>query len=268
MSEVSYKQIEEANKDIKTMKIGNGDYAKVNERVKAFRKVYPGGTIITDIEELTENGVRIKATVKDAGEKVIATGRASETKENNGKSKINLTSLIENCETSAVGRALGFAGFGIDAEIATGEDMAKARNANKSFEIAPKMFIREEEAAEIIKLSVKDLMRKMGVVVSELNDKIEKELWTDLSHLNAWQYLKLETRLKTLNNEDNVWHDLYAQNSKIKEVVAKNTSVSYITAWERLAKVAIQQCGTNESLKNEVIDFYLDAGIDLTKENG
>ena len=38
---VSYEQIEKANKEIETVKLGTKGYAQVNERIKAFRKVYP-----------------------------------------------------------------------------------------------------------------------------------------------------------------------------------------------------------------------------------
>jgi len=58
---VSYEQIENANKEINSMKIGNKDYATVNERVKAFRKVYPNGSVETEIEDLTDTAVRMKA---------------------------------------------------------------------------------------------------------------------------------------------------------------------------------------------------------------
>ena len=54
---------------------------------------------------------------------ILATGTAYE-KENS--SFINKTSYIENCETSAVGRALGFAGFGIDVAIRSAEEAANA----------------------------------------------------------------------------------------------------------------------------------------------
>ena len=141
---VSYEQIKKANEEIEKMQVGNGKYAKVSERVKAYRKVYPTGAITTEIEEITENSVRIKAIVTDEIDNVIATGRATEEKKAKGKMTINLTDMIENCETSAVGRALGFAGFGIDQEIASGEDIQRNKYQNKMYEIYDKMFIRDE----------------------------------------------------------------------------------------------------------------------------
>ena len=44
---VSYEQIKKANDEIETLKLGAKGYAQVNERIKAFRKVYPSGSILT-----------------------------------------------------------------------------------------------------------------------------------------------------------------------------------------------------------------------------
>lgn len=263
MDRVSYEQIQKANDQIKTMKVGSKDYAKVSERVKAFRQVYPTGTIETSIEDVKEDYVRILAIIKDENQKIISTGRASEVKEAKGKMNINLTSLIENCETSAVGRALGFAGFGIENEIASGEDVKNAKSKNKAFEIYDKIYISEEDAVYTIKLSVFDLMRKMGVIKAELNEMVNKELWTSLGDMNSYQLLQLEIILKTLNSPTNKWHHLYNQNSRIKDVVEPNQRVVYVSSWERFGKIALKQAGTNELLVNEIIDHYLEIGIDL-----
>ena len=57
------------------------------------------------------------------GETILGVGHAYEKEDS---SFINQTSFIENCETSAVGRALGMAGFGIDVSIASAEELATA----------------------------------------------------------------------------------------------------------------------------------------------
>ena len=128
---VSYEQIEKANKEIDTIKIGSKGYAQVNERIKAYRKVYPTGSIETNIAELREDYVRVVTTITDETDRVIATGSASETNKGN---KINLTSMLENCETSSVGRALGFAGFGVDTAIASAEDVERNKENLKRYE--------------------------------------------------------------------------------------------------------------------------------------
>ena len=119
--------IASANADIKTVNIKGKDYAEVFQRVTAFRKVYPRGTIETVVDYLTgEVGDRIigmTARAIDEDGRLLATGHAEERE---SFSYINKTSFIENCETSAVGRALGMAGFGIAQSMASKEEVENA----------------------------------------------------------------------------------------------------------------------------------------------
>lgn len=129
---MEYKDLVKANEDIKTTNIKGKEYAEVNERINAFRKLYPEGTINTEIVSC-ENGVVIfRATVgflEEGNIHVLGTGTAYEKE---GSTFINKTSYIENCETSAVGRALGMAGIGIDTSIASVEEVQNAiANQNK-----------------------------------------------------------------------------------------------------------------------------------------
>lgn len=120
---VTYKDIEQASAGIRTMDIKGKDYAIVNERVKAFRKVYPNGSITTEIVSMTDGMIVMRATACDGEGKVLATGTAYEME---ASSYINKTSYIENCETSCIGRALGFCGFGIDTAICSAEEVDNA----------------------------------------------------------------------------------------------------------------------------------------------
>lgn len=112
-----------ANELIKTTDIKGKEYAEVNQRIKAFRSVYPQGTINTTMLS-NENGVCVfKAQVISEDGTLLATGTAYEREDS---SFINKTSYIENCETSAIGRALGIAGFGIDVSVASAEEVQNA----------------------------------------------------------------------------------------------------------------------------------------------
>ena len=111
------------SKKDKTGKVKTTQYAMVTERIKGFRNICPDGSITTEIISLVDGVVTMKATITDETGKVIATGLAQE-KETS--SFINKTSFIENCETSAVGRALGFAGIGVDGSMASAEEVANA----------------------------------------------------------------------------------------------------------------------------------------------
>ncbi len=261
---VSYEQIKKANEEMEMLKLGAKNYAQVNQRIKAYRKVYPTGKIETEILEIKDDYVRIRATVTDSEEFIIATGTATEKLTGDlKKDNVNLTSMVENCETSAVGRALGFAGFGVDTAIASAEDIEKSKAASKVFEIYKDMYIHEEEAKKIIKLSIGDLMRKMGVVKAALAEVVEEELWTSLEEMNARQLRKLEEKLKTLNMETNSWHQLYNENTKIKDVVEINQQVTYESSWIKFGKIALEQAGTDETLRNDIIDYYLEFGFKL-----
>lgn len=121
---MEFKDLEKVNSTLQTMDVKGKEYATVNQRVLAFRKLFPEGTIETEIVSHHEGVVLFKATIKN-GEDVLATGFAYE-KENS--SYINKTSYIENCETSAIGRALGFVGIGIDTSIASAEEVTNAIN--------------------------------------------------------------------------------------------------------------------------------------------
>lgn len=116
-------EIKKANESLKATDIKGKGYIEVNQRIKAFREVYPTGTISTEILSLENGVVMMKATVLDDTGKTLATGLAYEKE---SSSFINKTSFIENCETSAIGRALGFCGFGIDSSVASAEEVENA----------------------------------------------------------------------------------------------------------------------------------------------
>lgn len=118
---MNWEQIKKANETIRTTDIKGKNYAEVNQRIKAFRMVEPNGTITTEIIKIDDGVVLMKATITNENGVVIGTGYAQEKE---SSSFINKTSYIENCETSAVGRALGMCGFGIDASVASYEDVA------------------------------------------------------------------------------------------------------------------------------------------------
>ncbi len=129
---MTFDAIRKANEAIRTTDIKGKDYAEVNQRVKAFRMVYPTGYIETAIISL-EGGVCTMQAVAgyedEKGRHALATGHAQEKEQ---ASYINKTSYIENCETSAVGRALGMCGFGIDTALCSAEELNSALAAQEA----------------------------------------------------------------------------------------------------------------------------------------
>jgi len=108
---------------MRTLNIRGKEYVPVSERIKYFREKYKGWKIHTEIVELSGKSVLMKASVLDESDSIIAEGHAFEIY---GTSNVNTTSFIENCETSAVGRALGILGVGIDAGIASADELLNA----------------------------------------------------------------------------------------------------------------------------------------------
>ena len=132
---ITFEQIAKANETIRTTDIKGKEYAEVNQRIKAFRMVYPNGQIETSIINLQNGVVLMQARITNEDGLVIGTGYAQEKEES---SFINKTSFIENCETSAVGRALGMCGFGIDTSVASAEEVQNAIANQEEEKATPK----------------------------------------------------------------------------------------------------------------------------------
>ena len=136
---ITFEDIRKANETIKTTAIQGKDYAEVNQRIKAFRMVYPTGTIVTAMKS-NENGVCVfSASVGYTNEDGIYIPLGSGTAyEKENSTFINKTSYIENCETSAVGRALGMCGFGIDTSVSSADEVQnKINNQGEPKQDAP-----------------------------------------------------------------------------------------------------------------------------------
>lgn len=114
--------LERANEGLKTTPIRNKDYVMVTEKIRGFRKICPMGQITTEVIYLDSDSVTMKATVT-VDDLVISEGIAQESRNSN---PINKTSYVENCQTSAIGRALAFMGIGIDGSISSADELLNA----------------------------------------------------------------------------------------------------------------------------------------------
>ena len=114
-----------SNYKFKTTNIRGKQYVEVNERIKFFRQEsqYKNWGINTEFPMLTADECLCRCTITDNDGMVVAVGHAHE---NRAASNINKTSYVENCETSAVGRALAMLGIGIDASIASANEVETA----------------------------------------------------------------------------------------------------------------------------------------------
>ena len=184
----TYRDIQEANETIKTTDIKGKDYAEVNQRIKAFRMVHPEGTIDTKMIS-NENGVCIfRASVYSDRFTLLATGTAYEKE---GSTFINKTSYIENCETSAVGRALGMAGFGIDTSIASAEEVQNA-------------IAQQEDDKQITKANLnvlQGLIKTLPEAKAFYDNLLAAYNITDLAQLTAKQYGEILLEIKKVKGE-------------------------------------------------------------------
>jgi len=114
---------------MKSVDIKGKQYVMVNERIKEFRMQHPKGQILTQIMANADSQVMFQAKIMVEGV-LVATGHAYEKEDS---SFINKTSYIENCETSAIGRALGIFGIGIDASLASAEEVGNAVKQQEDF---------------------------------------------------------------------------------------------------------------------------------------
>ena len=114
-----------SNYKFKTTNIRGKQYVEVNERIKFFRQEeeYKNWTISTDFTIMDDDKCVCKAIIADTAQRVISVGHAHEDRTG---SAINKTSYVENCETSAIGRALAMLGIGIDTSIASANEVTEA----------------------------------------------------------------------------------------------------------------------------------------------
>lgn len=148
------------------------DYVQVNERIEKFYEKYPEGSIQTEIIT-NENGMVIfKAyAYRNNEDTKPATGHAMEKE---GSSYINKTSHIENCETSAVGRALAMLGFEIKKSVASKEEV---ENARLQQEMMTKRISKETAEALVNTLkAAKYTDEEIGKSLAKYNAKKAEEL--------------------------------------------------------------------------------------------
>jgi len=110
------------------IKIHGKDYETVAHRLARFRKNHPNGWVKCSIIQDDGKVIVIRASIGFEDDVLIATGHAEEIR---GSSNINKTSALENCETSAIGRALAAAGYESGGSIASADEVqvAVARQA-------------------------------------------------------------------------------------------------------------------------------------------
>ena len=212
----------------KAIDIHGKKYIMVVDRILEFNKLYKNGSITTFIMPSSDpKRITIKATVIPdvANSDRMFVGHASEVL---GSSSINQTSALENCETSAVGRALAFSGIGIIDSIASADEVVNAlQNAPKTHqnasggEIGSKQGKATMKQINYIKRLIKDagandkdsalrmLCEVCGTMVLDFNDLTMQEASSAIEKLikpvpNAEDDAELEIIEETKEAQDNL----------------------------------------------------------------
>ena len=106
------------------------DYETVEERLTKFWKDHPDGQIHTELLDSTNSRFIVMARIfrTEADSRPWTSGLAEETIQGRG---VNATSALENCETSAIGRALANAGYATKGKRPSMEEMQKVQRATE-----------------------------------------------------------------------------------------------------------------------------------------
>ena len=190
---------------------GLKDYVEVNVRIMKFYEKYPEGRILTEIVKWENEVIVMKATAyRDNSEVPASTGYAYEKE---GSSFINKTSALENCETSAVGRALAILGFEIKKSVASKEEVANAQLQQASIKQSSDGFgtvVFEskgpQKQSNDYRITEKQLKRlytlgnNVGISSEKIKSQVLKEFGVEPKELKKSQYdgvcIRLEAKVK------------------------------------------------------------------------
>ncbi len=119
------------------------DYETVESRLEKFWKEFPDGRVSTELEVCEAHRYVVKAYLYRTylDQVAYSTGFAEEKDSDRG---VNATSALENCETSAIGRALANAGFATKGKRASREEMVKVQLAGRSGIATEKPILKEK----------------------------------------------------------------------------------------------------------------------------
>lgn len=175
-------------KDTGVVKIHGKEYLTVARRINDFREKHPDYGVHTEILSIDESTVVCRAIITDANGRQVSSGIAEEHRR---ASKINQTSATENCETSAVGRALAFLGMA-GTEIASADEVAGAiaqQNAPQTDWLADHNKALQENFWDVaeIKQAIRDddLMTAAGLL-ADMSEEVMTALWVAPTKGGIW----------------------------------------------------------------------------------
>lgn len=176
---------------MQTINIKGKEYVTVNERLKEFRNTFKDYSLITEIIELGADYATIKASIIDDKGITRATGFAREVI---AKSPINKFAFVENCETSAIGRALGNFGIGIDTAVCTADELLMKLSQDE-----PKSRSDFEKDATAEKRAFKKAVKEGATAAPEPQKPLDERAnmlieWLNGLNLETWEKSALSAK--------------------------------------------------------------------------
>lgn len=173
------------------------EYLTVAYRVNKLRQDFDHEySIVTEIVQNDNDVVIVKAVIANAQGRVIATGYAEEIR---GSTNINKTSALENCETSAIGRALAALGY-TGTEYASADEVQQAISQQNLSESSEKHFKYCESVRENMSsiIAIKDSIAAGDYSAAaeswfELSHDVKKYLW--VAHSKGGMFTAEERRV-------------------------------------------------------------------------
>ena len=177
-------------KDSGVVKIHGKEYMTVARRINDFRAKHPAYGVHTEILSIDADTVVCRATITDENGRQVSSGIAEEHRR---ASKINQTSATENCETSAVGRALAFFGLA-GTEIASADEVAGAISQQNGggeeydFLVSHANAVREnlEEIYQIKTAIANDDLMTAAEYYADMNREVVTALWRAPTKGGVW----------------------------------------------------------------------------------
>jgi hypothetical protein len=172
------------------------DYVEVNVRIEKFYEKYPNGRILTELVSWKDEVVVMKATVyrDQSDQHPSSTGHAYEKE---GSSFINKTSALENCETSAVGRALAILGFEIKKSVASKEEVENAKLNQNTANVA------SEKTLFLVNKLIKEVAQVMNITEAAAVGTLKQRM-KSAKDINQYTQTEASKAIEILNKAKEV----------------------------------------------------------------
>ena len=236
---------------IKTTKIGKKDYVEVDERIRLFWELHPTWSLITEmIYNCEENMVVIfKATIMDDNDKIRATGHAREFQADK-KSMVNKTSHVENCETSAIGRACGVKGIITEYGLASANEVRDARKLEKELD--------DLSAVKKVEFTAGDTVKASSIVSAEENP-IPDDMLTKDAPKEMIDKILGKSGNKTINDE------LISLNARAMKITTVEEGTAISDEYRKM-KAAHGEENLPKSLREVVVSSLTAARDKITRD--